>query len=253
MDIPMIMSRVMTLPNSDKGLERVSTGVSGLDELIEGGFPKGRTITVTGGPGVGKSILAIHYIYEACKRGEKTILLATEETPEEIKEQASQIGKPFDKFEEDELLIIIPALRERMKEVEWRRGKTSPTFIFKNPIEIIETQDADNIIIDNLGVYTVDVSIGTFRNQMDYLVNTIRSKKMTSVLVCDETVDERYSRVALYSVHGAIELFKRENPFTGNVERLINVVKMRGSKTPLEYIRYSIDHEGIKVLETAKQ
>ena len=251
----MIMSKVMALLNSEvKGLERVTTGIPGLDELIEGGFPKERTITITGGPGVGKSVMAIHYLYEACKRGEKTILLATEETPEEIKEQARQINKPLDKYEEEEgLLTIIPALRERMKEVEWRRGKTSPTFIFKNPIEIIETQDADNIIIDNLGVYTVDVSIGTFRNQMDYLVNTIRSKKMTSILVCDETVDERYSRVALYSVHGAIELFKRENPFTGNVERLINVVKMRGSKTPLEYIKYSIDHEGIKVLENTKQ
>ncbi|MCK4757956.1 MAG: hypothetical protein KAS67_05860, partial [Thermoplasmata archaeon] len=148
--------------------------------------------------------------------------------------------------------IIISALKDRMKEVEWRRGKTSSTFIFKNPIEVIEGYEADNIIIDNLGVYTIDVSIGMFRCQMDYLVNVIREKKMTGIIVCDETVDERYNRVALYSVHGAIELFKRENPFTGNVERLINVIKMRGTNTPLEYVKYIISHEGIIIEKNTK-
>ncbi len=236
----------------EEDIARISSGVDGFDNLIEGGYPKGRTITLTGGPGVGKSLMAIHFLYEACSRGEKSILLATEETPKEIMEQAEHIGKPLESFEKDGTLIIISALKDRMKEVEWRRGKTSSTFIFKNPIEVIEGYEADNIIIDNLGVYTIDVSIGMFRCQMDYLVNVIREKKMTGIIVCDETVDERYNRVALYSVHGAIELFKRENPFTGNVERLINVIKMRGTNTPLEYVKYIISHEGIIIEKNTK-
>ncbi len=70
---------------------------------------------------------------------------------------------------------------------------------------------------------------------------------MTSFIVCDETTDERYNSVALYAVHGAVHMQKRENPFTGNMERVMDVVKMRGTKTPLEYVKYEIDRHGINI------
>jgi len=70
---------------------------------------------------------------------------------------------------------------------------------------------------------------------------------MSGLFISDETLGERYNNVALYSVHGAIHMFKRENPFTGNVERLMNVMKMRGTKTPLRYVKYIIDENGINI------
>jgi KaiC/GvpD/RAD55 family RecA-like ATPase len=82
---------------------------------------------------------------------------------------------------------------------------------------------------------------------MDYLVNALRKKGMTGLIVSDETLNERYNNVAQYSVHGAIHMFKRESPFTGNVERLMNVVKMRSTNTPLGYVKYSISRTGINI------
>ena len=228
-------------------MERMSSGVKGLDDMIEGGYPKGRSIMVSGGPGVGKTIMALHFIHDACRSGSKCVFLASEETPEELRLQANLLGMPLEEFEESGMLTITPALRERMKDVQWKHGSTTKMSFFKKPIEGIRNSGADVVVIDNIGSYTLDVSIGRFREQMDYLVHAIRENNMTGLIVCDETVDKRYNSVALYSVHGAIHMMKRENPFTGNVERLINVIKMRGTKTPLGYLRYIIDGNGINI------
>lgn len=228
-------------------IERLKTGIPGLDELIGGGVLKGRAITITGGPGVGKTIFATQFANECCKIGLKVLLLATEETPEELRQQASLLKLDLEKMEEDGLLEITCGLSERMKDIEWRRGKASGSFIFKKPLEYIVNSRADVVIIDNIGVYTLDASIGMFREQMDYLVNAIRENGMTGMIISDEAIDERYNKVALYSVHGAIHMFKRENPFTGNVERLMNIIKMRGTKTPSEYVRYEIRGDGIHI------
>jgi len=151
------------------------------------------------------------------------------------------------KYVKNGLLTIEPVLSERMEDIQWQRAKTPVKTIFRKPIEHINKTDADIVVLDNLGSYALDVTMGTFREQMDLLIHTIRQKNMSGVIVSDETLNERYNNVALYSVHGAVHMFKRENPFTGNVERLMNVIKMRGTKTPLGYVKYIIDENGINI------
>ena len=58
--------------------ERVPTGVVGLDPLLEGGIPKGRSILVTGEPGTGKTIFALQFLYDGLKRGEKGVFVASD-------------------------------------------------------------------------------------------------------------------------------------------------------------------------------
>ncbi|MCK5309548.1 MAG: AAA family ATPase [Thermoplasmata archaeon] len=228
-------------------MERISTGIKEFDSLIEGGYPKNRTILLSGGPGVGKTIAALQYVNKVCESGKKCLYLATEETPEELRIQANQLGIPLKTFEDNNLLKIEPVLAERMEDIQWQRGKTPSRSILKKPIDSISNSDADSVVLDNLGSYTLDITIGTFREQLDLIVHTVRKKGMSGLFVSDETLNERYNNVALYSVHGAIHMFKRENPFTGNVERLMNVMKMRGTKTPLGYVKYIIDENGINI------
>ncbi|MDO9537111.1 MAG: RAD55 family ATPase [Thermoplasmata archaeon] len=232
---------------SVRTIERLSSGIKELDVLIDGGYPKSRSVLITGGPGVGKTIIALQFINDACANGLKCIYLATEETPEELKIQAAQLGLSISEYEKNGLLTFEPVLAERMDDVTWQRGKNTGTSLFKKPLNSIKSSDADIVVLDNIGSYTLDTTIGTFREQMDYLVNTIRERKMTGLIISDEALNERYNNVAQYSVHGAIHMFKRESPFTGNVERLMNVVKMRGTNTPLSYVRYSINQNGINV------
>ena len=51
-------------------IERLSTGIPALDELIEGGIPRGFTVLVAGNPGTGKTILTSHFLYEGLLKGE---------------------------------------------------------------------------------------------------------------------------------------------------------------------------------------
>lgn len=88
-------------------LERVPTGVRGLDKLIEGGFPKGRSILVTGEPGTGKSIFCIQFLAEGLTRGEKGVYVAADEEPSDIIEQGESMGWDLEKYTAKKELLIL--------------------------------------------------------------------------------------------------------------------------------------------------
>ncbi|MFW5991346.1 MAG: RAD55 family ATPase [Candidatus Nanoarchaeia archaeon] len=74
-------------------MDRVPTGVKGFDHLIEGGFPKGAAILLSGSPGTGKTIFGLEYIYRGANDfGESGMFISFEQDPKDIKEQARQMG-----------------------------------------------------------------------------------------------------------------------------------------------------------------
>ncbi|HVR15552.1 MAG: ATPase domain-containing protein [Candidatus Binatia bacterium] len=89
--------------------ERVPTGILGLDSLIEGGFPQGRSILITGEPGTGKSIFALQFLAEGLKRNEKCIFVSADENPMDILEQAASMGWDFEPHIENKDLAILNA------------------------------------------------------------------------------------------------------------------------------------------------
>ena len=73
--------------------ERISTGVAGLDEMLGGkGFWRGSSILVSGMAGTGKSSMAAHFVDGACRRGEKAVYFAFEESPHQIVRNMRSIG-----------------------------------------------------------------------------------------------------------------------------------------------------------------
>jgi KaiC/GvpD/RAD55 family RecA-like ATPase len=89
--------------------ERVPTGIVGLDPLLEGGFPQGRSILITGEPGTGKSIFALQFLAEGLNRNEKGIFVTADESPMDILEQAASIGWDFERHIETKDLSILNA------------------------------------------------------------------------------------------------------------------------------------------------
>jgi circadian clock protein KaiC len=87
--------------------ERVPTGIIGLDRLIEGGFPKGRSILVTGEPGTGKSIFSLQFLVEGLARGEKGVYVAADEEPSDIIEQGESMGWELEKYTAKKELLIL--------------------------------------------------------------------------------------------------------------------------------------------------
>ncbi len=71
---------------------RVATGVPGLDELVNGGYFLGSTTVVGGISGAGKSVMALHYIAEGARRGERSLLLTLDEQVAQVMRNAASIG-----------------------------------------------------------------------------------------------------------------------------------------------------------------
>ena len=71
---------------------RVSTGIPGLDEIVNGGYFLGSTTVVAGISGVGKSVMALQFIAEGARRGERTLMLSLDEQVPQILRNAGTIG-----------------------------------------------------------------------------------------------------------------------------------------------------------------
>ncbi len=79
-------------------MERVSTGVDGLDKMLHGGYIVGRPYIVTGPPGTGKSILATQFLLDGLRHGEACMLVALDEPPNEIKANMATFGWSLDQL-----------------------------------------------------------------------------------------------------------------------------------------------------------
>src|SRR5258708_33482392 len=89
---------------------RCSTGIPGLDEILGGGLPASRLYLVQGSPGAGKTTLALQFLLEGLKTGEKGLYISLSETKEELYSVAKSHGWSLDDLSIIELSAIEPQL-----------------------------------------------------------------------------------------------------------------------------------------------
>ncbi len=87
--------------------ERISSGIQGLDQILNGGYIKGRSMLIAGGPGTGKSIIAWHFIFDAIDNGESAILLSLDEPSDLIIDDMKSFGWDPEKAISDGRLTIL--------------------------------------------------------------------------------------------------------------------------------------------------
>ena len=247
-------------------MERLSTGIEGLDSLVQG-YPKGRAILVTGESGAGKTILGLQFLNACCKAGVKCVYIAMEERPEDIKAQAMSFGWDLDDYEHKGLLRIIDILGRRMGWIEdaATHGVEKP---YQSLITIIaeiyeerrlcalpishahkDTRARpDVVIIDNIGVAIMEILPHELRKQLDSLIYQLSGLGCTSFIISDDAVAKMSNDVMQYSVYGAIRLRKRDNPYTSKRERVMDIIKIRNTKIPLDYLLFDITDNGIELI-----
>lgn len=87
-------------------LAKLSTGVDGLDEVLDGGFPKGRTTMIRGGPGAGKTLLALQYLVQSALQGTPGMFVTFEESADAIRMNAATLGWDLPALEKMGLLFV---------------------------------------------------------------------------------------------------------------------------------------------------
>ena len=91
------------------GIERISTGIAGLDALLHGGFNRGRTYLYAGEAGTGKTIACLQFVTHRLKEGDKTVYVTVDERPAEILESAAALGWNLQSHIQDKQLIVLDA------------------------------------------------------------------------------------------------------------------------------------------------
>jgi KaiC/GvpD/RAD55 family RecA-like ATPase len=255
-----------------KNMEWISTGVDGLDALIRG-YPKGKTFLVSGVAGAGKTILALHFLNACCKDGMKCLYIAMEENPEDLKAQAMSFGWDLEEYEQRGLLKITNILEQGAEKVDTHAGMRLVARIEKSYQNIMDIfsevykeivselsmldereekgKVLEVVVIDNIGALAIGIPVPKLREQLDSVVSKLNELRCTALIICDETVAKITDDVMMYSVYGGIKLMKRDNPYLNKRERVMDIVKIRNTKTPLEYLLFDITDKGIAIITRA--
>ncbi len=161
-------------------IQKVATQIEGLDEILHGGLPAGRTTLISGGPGTGKSVLGLEFLYRGAMSGNPGIFLTFEETVEQIRWNALTFGWDFDPLEQAGRFFLMEGKVDSQVFL-------SGDFNLKGLFAIIEGKaeqmGADRIVID-----AMDILMRLFndpkqqQNEIFSLNNWLKAQGMTALL-----------------------------------------------------------------------
>ncbi len=207
-------------------VERLSTGVDGIDKLLEGGIPRGFLIAVTGEPGCGKTIFSIHFIGKGIEEDDKCIYVTTEESKESIINQAAQFNIDFQKAIENRSLILIDALMGR--DDKWSLQTLELEGLINKIIEAKKElgYGRARVVIDSLSAFWLDKP--AMARRYSYYVKKILSKWDFTVVATSQyaiTTSDAFGFGIEHIADGIIR-FRRAIK-NGYLRRYIIVEKMR--------------------------
>ncbi|MFH1055444.1 MAG: ATPase domain-containing protein [Candidatus Altiarchaeota archaeon] len=226
-------------------MERVSTGVAGLDEMLQGGFIVGRSYLVAGGPGAGKTILCMQFLMDGVKNNERGLYVALEEQAHELKDDMAVFGWDIQRIR---ILDTMQDLTSGVWTIKTTGVISKPEFNLKSLIEairnIIASYKPKRIVIDSLtSVKMLYNEQSEVRKELLGFINFLESTGCTVLLTSEVTGPEIVMEEFLAS--GVIKINLIEN----NGERVsaISVQKMRGSNFDKHMRPIKVTNSGIVV------
>lgn len=229
------------------------TGIQNFDDFFEhGGYPRKKSIVIMGGPGAGKSIFGMQYIYKgAAEYGEPGVYVTLEEPPQEIRENMVLFGWDLQQLEDEKKVVIIDAVSGRTgsigKEKYTVLGGFDIDSMLKQIQRVIQQTDAKRLVIDSLSImemYAKDPS--EIRTKLLQLSHTLSALDVTSLLLTEARrtnvgIDDFPSESFVFD--GVITLVLD----TKSQDRKVAIRKMRGTKHVLGSFKFQITESGISV------
>ncbi|MEM2319170.1 MAG: ATPase domain-containing protein [Candidatus Bathyarchaeia archaeon] len=214
---------------------RAPVGIEGFDDLIEGGFPKGSTILVCGGPGTGKTIFSAQFLYNGAKIfGESGVYVGLGEKREAFVGYMKKLGLDFESLEADGKFAFIEM-------VTGKKGIHSD--IIKMILEKINKLNAKRLVID-----PITAIMQAYEETIDAraLMHTIFGKilyetQCTTLLVSEmPTGKDSMGRGIEEFVSDGVILLKRKI-YNERLLREMEIVKLRGTRINNPTLTFTLD------------
>jgi circadian clock protein KaiC len=228
-------------------LEKSPTGIPGLDEIVNGGLPKGRTTLVCGGPGCGKTLLAMEFLIHGIQKyNEPGVFIAFEETPEELAQNVASLGFDLARLLQENKLFVDYIYLER-SEIE-ETGLYDLDGLFLRLADAVQTVGAKRLVLDTIETLFAGLANdGIIRAELRRLFRWIKKNQLTAVIT-GERGEGSLTRYGLeeYVSDCVILLDQRQRDQV--TTRRLRVVKYRGSAHRNDEHPFLIGDEGIWVL-----
>jgi KaiC/GvpD/RAD55 family RecA-like ATPase len=241
---------------------RCKTGIPGLDDILSGGIPLGTCVLVAGGPGSGKTILSIQFLFEGAKNhGELGLLVTFEESPKSIRKNMLKFGWDLAKLEEDGKLRILDLsdfIYHTPEEFHKKSyGIDVAEFTVVGALGIIKNHvdelKASRVVVDSLTSLSIfEADEAKRRMNLAHLFKGMRDLNCTTLVTLEASVAklDREFQLEEYLADGVLLL-----QFVYSRERVIKsilVQKMRGISHDTQPRPYIIDEKGISIFPLEK-
>jgi circadian clock protein KaiC len=218
---------------------RITSGEPALDEMLGGGLFRDSVTLVSGGTGTGKTLMVTQFLTGGAARGERSLLIAVEESRDQLIRNAEAWGMDFTRMEDEGLLKIVnfyPHARSLEDHLVRVKG-------------LIDTWEPHRVAVDSLSALERTGSTRSFREFVINLTASIKAREIAGLLTATstslagaETITERH----ISTLTDTVILLRYVETY-GSVRRAITVLKMRGSHHDNRVREFVIDGDGMQV------
>ncbi len=234
---------ISILPVTSAGLdydvsrERVSTGIEDLDAMFgKKGFLKGSSVLVSGTAGTGKSTLAAHFGAAACKRNEKCLIYAFEESPRQIVRNMQSAGLDLGACVKSGKLMI-RSMRPTIQGLEAHLLKM---------IGLLDTFRPDVVVVDPITNFVSVALNQDVKSMLTRFADTLKARKITSIFTSLTQAGESLESTPLH-ISSLMDtwIVLKDIAGQGEKNRGLTIIKSRGMAHSNQFREYRLTDRGI--------
>ena len=222
------------------------TGIAGLDEILEGGFPRNRVLLIEGDPGSGKTTLALRFLLEGVAQGEPCLHVTLGESRDELAEVAASHGWSLDGIELLELVATERELSPESTYTVFEAGEVELGDTINKVLAEVERCKPKRVVIDSLSEFRLLAQNSIrYRHQTLALKQFFGGRECTVLLLDDRT--SGHGDLDLHSItHGVLTL-EQLAPEFGGARRRLRIVKLRGRHYRGGWHDFVLEQGGMRV------
>jgi circadian clock protein KaiC len=228
-------------------LAKAPTGIPGLDEITNGGLPRGRPTLVCGGAGCGKTLLAMEFLVRgALEYDEPGVFMSFEETTDDLVENAQSLGFDLRRLSARRRLLLDYVQLERAKLTE--SGEYDLEGLFIRLGHAIETIGAKRVVLDTIELLFSGLSDRLMvRAELARLFRWLKAKRVTAI-VTGERDGDHLTRHGLEEYVSDCVILLDQRVMEQSATRRLRILKYRGSAHGGNEMPFLIDDHGVSVL-----
>jgi circadian clock protein KaiC len=223
--------------------KRLATGITGLDDILLGGWPAEHLYLIEGDPGTGKTTLALQFLLEGIRAGESVLYITLSESKRELQIAAESHGWDVDKVEIFELLPDESSLRSDRQYTVYHTSEVELADTTAAVLEQVEKLKPKRVVIDSLSELRMLAQDPLrYRRQILAFKQFFAVSGCTVLLLDDRTSTDR--DLQLQSIaHGVLSMQNLPREY-GTRRRRMELIKLRGSSFREGFHDYGITGQG---------